>query len=72
MFSIDLIVSMRITLIIVMSFLLVTSCSSDSGGDLLNAVKDGDIERAESLISQGVDPNFQDEIGTTGSITSVQ
>jgi hypothetical protein len=55
-----------------MSFLLVTSCSSDSGGDLLNAVKDGDIERAESLISQGVDPNFQDEIGTTGSITSVQ
>ena len=72
MFSIDLIVSMRITLIIVMSFLLVTSCSSDSGGVLLNAVKDGDIERAESLISQGVDLNFQDEIGTTGSITSVQ
>lgn len=44
---------------------MVTSCSSDSGGDLLKAVRDGDSELSESLINQGADPNFQNENGIT-------
>jgi ankyrin repeat protein len=41
------------------------SWAADTGLDLLNAVKSGDVERVRLLLAQGVDPNLKDSVGNT-------